>query len=397
MATCIVIPKKRLKFWDENSNCMRLFVCGDIVNRTPGLDFVGDNLKTIIKKSDYAVCNFEGPELMYGQKAICPHQEPGTAAYLKEVGFDLMLLSNNHITELGAEGLQFSISAIKQTGMDYIGAGLSWEEAYKPLIRKICDLSFGFINICEAQEGQYLSPEQLYGYAWMGYDGLFKDVKKLSEKVDNVIVFCHAGLEHYDIPMAEIRDFYHRLCDAGANAVIGGHTHCAQGYEFYNGKFIVYSLGNFYFPYSDDRWSDENTSYSLELDFNKEGVVSIMPVHHCLNMSGGGVELLMDKSKQKNVLRLCSLLNNSYDDSYTKMCIDAYDNLCRRLLAEATCGINDDISFFHQIKRFLRYCLFRKKTIVETQSYRNALILRLFENETYRWTIIRALKSKSKY
>ena len=35
--------------------------------------------------------------------------------------------------------------------------------------------------------------------------------------------------------------------DAGADAIIGTHSHCLQGMEFYNGKPIVYSLGNFWF------------------------------------------------------------------------------------------------------------------------------------------------------
>jgi len=369
---------------------MKLFVCGDIVNRTSGLGFVGDDLKRTIKESDYAVCNFEGPELREGQKALCPHQEAGTAAYLKEVGFDLMLLSNNHITELGADGLRYSIDVIKRAGADYIGAGFSWEEAYNPLIRKIDGITFGFINICEAQEGQYLTPEQPYGYAWMGYKSLFDDVKSLSEQVDHVVVFCHAGLEHYVIPLPEIRDLYQRLCDAGASAVIGGHTHSAQGYEHYHGKLIVYSLGNFFFPYPDNRWSEDSISYSLSVEFNQQGIESVRPTHHYVN--NGAVELLNDCSKQVDLKVLCNVLDESYIQKATIMCVDAYNNLCSRLLAEATCGIEAN-TLFQQVKNAIRYCIFRKKLVIDNKQFRKSLVLRLFENETYRWTIIRALKS----
>ena len=66
----------------------KIFVCGDICNHTPGVGFIDDSISKKISSADYAVCNFEGPELKEGQTATCPHQEPGTAEYLKANGFD---------------------------------------------------------------------------------------------------------------------------------------------------------------------------------------------------------------------------------------------------------------------------------------------------------------------
>ncbi len=368
----------------------KLFICGDICNHTPGLNFIGDSLAKEIQKADYAICNFEGPELKEGQTARCPHQEMGTANYLRSQGFGLMLLANNHITELGANGLHYSIDTIKSTGCDYIGAGLSWDEAYKPLIKNICGKRIGFINICEAQVGHFLAPDQSYGYAWMGYDGLSKDIKQLSNVTDFVIVFVHAGLEHYSIPLPEIRQLYQKLCDWGASAVIGGHPHVAQGYEYYHNKLIVYSLGNFYFPYTDGKRLEENRSYSIILDIKDDCSINVTPIHHCLN--DNQVDLITELSKQIDVESLCAFLGDGYNKRAGEMCESAYRTLCSHLLAEATCGYYEGIYYVQWCKRMIHYLLKWKTEVIKTQKRRDILLLRLFENETYYWTIKRALK-----
>jgi len=370
----------------------KLFVCGDIVNHTLGLDFIGENLSGVIKNADYSVCNFEGPELKPNQATQCPHQENGTATYLKSVGFDLMLLANNHITELGADGVQYSINTIKAAGADCMGAGLSWEDAYKPLKKNIKEVKFGFINVCEAQVGQYLNPKQDFGYAWMGYDGLFDDIKALAKEVDHVVVFVHAGLEHYPLPLPEIRDFYKRIINAGASAVIGGHPHSAQGWEYYKGKLIIYSLGNFYFPHKDGKRPEEDISYSITIDFIKRGEIELTPIHHSLRQ--GVVELLNDITKQVDLNHLCNLLKDDYLKTANEMCLTAYTSLCSHLLAEATCGEYEGINPVRLLIERTRQIFQRKRYVINTQKRRDALMLRLFENETYYWTIIRALKFK---
>lgn len=370
----------------------RIFVCGDIVNYSPYMGFVGESLAKEISKADYSVCNLEGPELELSQRAECPHQENGTISYLKGVGFDLFLLANNHITELGQKGLQYSIKKIKEAGVDYIGAGCSWNEAYTPIVKNIAGLKIGFINICEAQPGFYQKPELEYGYAWMGYKNLFSDVEKLASETDRVVVFVHAGLEHYDIPIPEIRDLYKRLCDSGASAVIGGHPHCAQGWETYNDSLIVYSLGNFFFP-PRTKWQEESYSYSVILDFHEEGGVSMRPIIHYND--GSIVDVVSDSPI--NVDELNNKLLNNYDDYCKTVISDAYNKLCHKLIVDATCGQNETDGYKAVVKKALTYTLLRNKSVMSTLKERNALLLHLFQNETYRWTIIKYLKEIYNY
>ena len=372
----------------------KLFVCGDITNMSGSNNFIDDKLTDIIKKSDYAIGNLEGPEIGPSKKAQYPHQSSGTIKYLKDVGFNMLLLANNHITEQGAVGLATTMNLIDETGMDRIGAGLSWEEAYKPLIRKIDGVSFGFVNICEAQDGYYKEKTQQYGFAWMGYDGLFDNISSLSTKVDKVVVFVHTGLEHYPIPLPEVRSFYRHICDAGASVVIGGHTHSPQGYEFYGDKFIAYSLGNFFFPRTDGSWKEENRSYSLCLDFKQNGKAIVTPVFHTLN--GDEVELCYNTNNTIDIRSLCAQLSDDYLTKADDMCIDAYKSKYSKILAMATCGESYNTDILSVMKNILRTTLLRKKYVKSTLKLRTDQMLMCFQNETRRSTITRALNKLSK-
>lgn len=372
-----------------------IFVCGDIVNQGDNLCFIGKTLTETIKKADFAIGNLEGAEMDANQGAPKrPAQTHGTISYLSRVGFDMMLLANNHITDFGGYQLQYTIKNVEKEGMLHIGAGFSWEEIYKPIIVELKGKKFGFINVCEAQVGQMLSREQEYGYAWMGYDQIFDDVNNLSNEVDRVLVFVHAGLEHYSLPLPEVRSFYKRLCDAGASAVIGGHPHVAQGYEYYNNSFIAYSLGNFYFPHEHNAWDKEDRSFSLFLEFGCDGSIVPMVIQHALK--NGVVEVETDLAKHCDLIELCNLLSEGYETRANDMCVKAYQGLCRKLLVQSLCCEDDNCSGMDILKGVIRRTIFRKRFVTHTKTQRDSLLLRLFENETYRYTIIRALKYLNK-
>lgn len=370
---------------------VRLFVCGDIVNVSDKSSIIGPQLSKIIEDADFAVGNLEGVELTAGQvKLKRPSQFTGTIAYLSKVGFDMMLLANNHITDFGYDQLHYTINLLKKNGLYYLGAGFSWEETYRPVIVQVKNFKFGFLNVCEAQVGQMTNHNQNFGYAWMSHDKLFDDVKCLSAKVDKVVVFVHAGLEHYTLPLPEIRAFYKRISDAGADVVIGGHPHIVQGFEYYKDSFIAYSLGNFYFPHPAGVYEEENKAFSLMLEFSEEGKIHPKVIYH--SQSDGIVEIENDNANQIDVFKLCEQLENGYESKAEEMCLTAYSQICRYLLIQALCGEDENIGFIERIKDIIRRILFRKKYIINTKTYRDKQLLRLFENESYRFTIIRALK-----
>ena len=74
-----------------------------------------------------------------------------------------------------------------------------------------------------------------------------KAIKAADSQCDVLVAYVHWGTENTTELDDEQKSFAREYIDAGVDAVIGGHTHCLQGMEFYNGKPIVYSVGNFWF------------------------------------------------------------------------------------------------------------------------------------------------------
>ena len=117
-----------------------------------------------------------------------------------------------------------------------------------------------------------------------------KVLESMKKKADYVIAYVHWGTEYSteleDAQKTQARDYI----NAGADVVVGAHTHCLQGMEWYKGVPIFYSLGNF--------WFNERTLYTtvLEIDITKEGRLSAKMLP-CLQK--GKETRLLSKKKQK--------------------------------------------------------------------------------------------------
>jgi poly-gamma-glutamate synthesis protein (capsule biosynthesis protein) len=80
----------------------------------------------------------------------------------------------------------------------------------------------------------------------------------------------HWGWEDEPQPSPRLREFSQRMLDAGADLVVGSHPHVTQGSEYYKGKLIVYSLGNFLFNGFDTPAT--TTGWVLKVRMDKDGM-----------------------------------------------------------------------------------------------------------------------------
>jgi poly-gamma-glutamate synthesis protein (capsule biosynthesis protein) len=93
---------------------LKLFASGDVVNFNGKNDFVDYKLREVIQTADIAICNFEAPIKHKDMKPIKkagPHlyQSKESVEYLKDVGFNMVSLANNHIYDYGQEALENTI------------------------------------------------------------------------------------------------------------------------------------------------------------------------------------------------------------------------------------------------------------------------------------------------
>ncbi|HSA32434.1 MAG TPA: CapA family protein [bacterium] len=227
---------------------IRLFIGGDLCLCGP---VKGDILTA---DADLRIINLEGPVTGARRKTLA---KPGVYGNLRQHNdiekimtrdrWDVALLANNHITDFGQEGLEDTLSFLDKRGIAHLGAGIGFENAYRPLIIEKNGVKVGLVNGAEGQIGCMKNAESAYGYAWLLHTEMTKTIARLRAECDLVIVLSHAGLEFFDLPLPEWREIYRSFIDAGADAVVATHTHVVQGRETYKGKPIYYSLGNFFF------------------------------------------------------------------------------------------------------------------------------------------------------
>lgn len=181
--------------------------------------------------------------------------KPENLDLYKELGVNIVSLANNHVYDFGKTAFLDTLDHLKAAGIPYVGAGKDLDEAMKPHYyiingRKIAlvagNRSEKYICTPAAEEGV---PGVLRCYET---ELMKKAIVEAKENADYVIAYLHWGDEfaHKFNSIQQAQGY--EYIDAGADAVVGSHTHCLQGAEYYKGKPIIYSLGNFWFSGSNE-------------------------------------------------------------------------------------------------------------------------------------------------
>ena len=188
--------------------------------------------------------------------------------------FDGFSLANNHTGDFGKAAFAEQLNLMKAADIPYFGAGADLEEAHKPWIVERNGLRIAFLGYGEYKPRSFEAGVGKPGVAWSGEDEqVIEDIIAARErwKADLVIPFMHWGWENEGWPSERQRQFARQMLDAGADMVVGGHPHVTQGAEYYKGKLIVYSLGNFLFNSFDTEAT--TTGWMLKAKLGKSGLV----------------------------------------------------------------------------------------------------------------------------
>ncbi len=306
---------------------VKIFFCGDFVNCTGNSNFIDSELKEIIKNCDFSVVNFEASityKDMNPIPKVGPHlyQSRESVFFLKQAGFNIVSIANNHIYDFGQKGLEETINELERNGILYVGGGKNFDEAYEAKFIERNKTRIGLLAACENEFGCLYEYEERGGYAWIFHPLIEDKIREIKQKVDFLIFIGHAGVEDVPVPLKEWRERYRRLCDLGVDVVVGHHPHVPQGYEKYNNSLIFFSLGNFYFdtPAFANKGDD---SYSVVINFleNREIVFEII-YHKKENLK---VKKVKENEVNFTIGRLNDLLQNNYEQNHNKMCVDLFN------------------------------------------------------------------------
>ena len=237
------------------------------------INFIFRNVKSIFEQDDLTIVNFEG---VLADSYTIPSSKRGNdylflapteyAGVLPANSVEVATIENNHIDDFGEDGRRSTQQALE-------AAGIQWASEGNMTVYEVQGLKIGILAY------------KTFNYHWRDLKNTVPaDVAAAKESCDLVIVAYHWGTEegassggkaYYPDSESQVA-LGHITIDAGADLVIGHHSHRVNPIEQYNGKYIVYSLGNFSFA-GNNKPSDMST-YIFQTRFRiKDGEIVANP------------------------------------------------------------------------------------------------------------------------
>jgi poly-gamma-glutamate synthesis protein (capsule biosynthesis protein) len=202
-----------------------------------------------VTKSDLFVVNLEAPLTNAGYPIAKSGPnlkcDPRCVELLRAGGVDVAVCANNHIGDFGPAAVMETLQLCDRSGVATVGAGANATEARKPLIVEKNGHRVAFLAFAENEFGT--ATDSAAGSNPLNPLHNIRDIAMAAKNAEITIVLIHGGNEHCPVPSPRMVQLYRAFAEAGASAIISGHTHCPQGIEMWNGVPIVYSLGNLIF------------------------------------------------------------------------------------------------------------------------------------------------------
>lgn len=200
------------------------------------------------------VCNLEG---LISDKELKNHSTPilynhtSIIDVLKTEGFKAVGLANNHTLDL-PDAFDQTVSLLRTNHISFSGAGKTTDEAEKPAEFFADSKNVLFFNYAWHVLLQHkANPSEGIYVSTINEHRILANISKYRESHPDhsIVVYMHWNFDLETLPFPLHRKFSKDLIDAGANIVVGSHSHCVQGGERYKNGFIVYGLGNFFVPW----------------------------------------------------------------------------------------------------------------------------------------------------
>jgi len=217
-----------------------------------GYDYPYVHVRQYFSGSQIVFGNLEGPltdrGTPEGDKKFVFHSPPAkVSAALKDAGFNVVSLANNHMLDYGAEGLAQTVETLDAAGIQHAGAGSDLMAARKPALLTVNGQRIAILAYSLTLPENFYAGAKNAGTAFAHEDQVREDVIAARKQADIVLVSFHWGQEG----KTDLREYQTRIghlaIDSGASAVIGHHPHILQGIERYKDGIILYSMGNFTF------------------------------------------------------------------------------------------------------------------------------------------------------
>lgn len=255
---------------------LNMLAVGDLVLQLPDPESYFEFTAPLLNAADIVVGQ---GEVVFTDRGVCSSTDvaatpcnPVNMSALKYAGFDVITLAGNHVWDSGNAGIEDTISGLKKYDIACTGAGMNIKEARKPAIVQRGGTVFGFLsyNCIGPREswatekkagGAYVKilthyeldhagpggPPSIYTFAEpRSLQEMINDIKALRSHCDVLSVALHKGIGHTPAKIAGYeQQVSYAAIDAGADLILGHHSHILRGMEIYRGKTIFHGLCNF--------------------------------------------------------------------------------------------------------------------------------------------------------
>lgn len=219
-------------------------------------DCIYPEVMDIMKSSDIMMANNEFPYSYRGSptpnKTYTFRADPKDVELMKAMGVDIVSLANNHAYDYGPDALIDTVDTLNDAMLPFVGAGKNIEEARKPAYFHINGHVISYVSATQIE--RYGNPDTKEAtedspgvLRTLNASTFVPTIEEAAANSDFVVVYVHWGSESTDLVEQSQRDLAKAYVDAGADLIIGDHSHCLQGIDYVSGVPVFYSLGNYWF------------------------------------------------------------------------------------------------------------------------------------------------------
>ena len=257
----------------------------------------------LFRSADLGIVNLESPEpdrFRYHSSGFTFTGDPALLAGLRDAGIDLAGLANNHLGNGGTKGVLDTIRHLDQLGISHAGAGADQTRARRAAWLAAGRLRIAVLAYCQIYPSSYWAAPGHAGTAAYSLPTILRDIKAAKQAGANlVIVMPHWGVEYTDTVLASQRNDSRRMMAAGADLILGSHSHWVGPFEqIAPGRFAFYSLGDLVFDWTHDERTQEGVVADLtylgnrlvQIDLHPTLIIAGQP--NLLDPGGDGLAVL---------------------------------------------------------------------------------------------------------
>jgi len=211
-----------------------------------------DELRTSLGAADLAMVNLETAITDRGTKIGKEFHFRAPASALETIsnaGVDAVSMANNHGVDFGPVGLEDTLAAKKTSPVPVVGIGADETEAFRPAYLQAKGVTvavLGASQVLEMTLARYSAGPGKAGIASSTpTTRIAAAVRRAAAKADLVVVFLHWGTDYQQCPDQLSVQTAEALEQAGADIIVGGHSHRVNGAGWLGRSYVDYGLGNF--------------------------------------------------------------------------------------------------------------------------------------------------------